>query len=66
MVKYTCKDCNKRQLGCHDTCEEYLKIKQRNLEIHKNKIAFETYSTAGKFESIHRMKTKRKSTNGRI
>lgn len=32
MIKYTCKDCTKRYLGCHDKCEEYQKIKKENVE----------------------------------
>ena len=28
MPAYPCKNCSSRTLGCHGTCEEYLKIKQ--------------------------------------
>lgn len=28
--KFTCYGCNKRQPGCHDSCEEYKRQKQIN------------------------------------
>lgn len=27
MKKSTCKDCNERYLGCHDSCEKYQAFK---------------------------------------
>lgn len=30
--KYPCKGCEKRQPGCHDSCEEYKRHKEKNDE----------------------------------
>lgn len=32
----TCRDCDKRELGCHSTCQEYIEYKKRTEE-YKNK-----------------------------
>ena len=29
MLKYPCKDCTNRTVGCHGTCEEYKAAKER-------------------------------------
>lgn len=50
MTDYPCKGCEKRQLGCHSTCEDYIKIhreadiarRARQLE---NKLAFIPYKS---------------------
>lgn len=35
-----CKDCDNREIGCHSTCEKYIKEKKvrddEKIEIHKN------------------------------
>ena len=33
----SCKDCEKRKVGCHSTCEDYLKEKRQREEL-KRKI----------------------------
>lgn len=30
MGRFTCKGCTERHLGCHATCEKYLKEKAQN------------------------------------
>ena len=30
-----CKDCKERKVGCHATCEQYLKWKEKDLERRK-------------------------------
>lgn len=30
-----CKDCNKRTVGCHSTCPEYLEFKNMREQEHK-------------------------------
>lgn len=31
-VTFPCKDCQKRQVGCHSNCEDYLCVKNAMLE----------------------------------
>lgn len=33
--RFPCKDCKKRYLGCHDSCEEYQDAKKENEEYKK-------------------------------
>ena len=35
MLKYQCKDCNKRYPGCHDKCEAYQDVHKKQQEIYK-------------------------------
>lgn len=37
MLKYPCKDCPDRKLGCQGYCRKYLDVKEQNLQEH-NKI----------------------------
>lgn len=42
----SCKDCDKREVGCHSTCDKYIKAKEE-FEESKRKFAIykkETYS----------------------
>ena len=32
---WCCKDCKKRQIGCHSTCESYKKQKEKYLDLNK-------------------------------
>lgn len=32
MIKAPCKDCEKRYVGCHSSCEEYLAFKKDQRE----------------------------------
>ncbi len=59
-----CKDCIKRELGCHSTCEKYINAK-KEWETEKNKIYVEKGKTADydnyHFEAVR----KRKATKDR-
>jgi len=37
MIKNKCLNCAKRYIGCHDTCESYLKFKAERELISKNR-----------------------------
>lgn len=37
-----CKDCEKRALGCHSTCEDYKKWKANGIEIVKYYTDYDT------------------------
>lgn len=39
MKNYTCKNCTKRYLGCHDKCEEYQKIKKQNTDAKRKMVS---------------------------
>lgn len=41
-MKCACRDCKIRKIGCHATCESYLKFK-KELEIMNNKIRDEKF-----------------------
>ena len=34
MKTAPCKDCQKRELGCHTTCEEYLAFHEERVKIY--------------------------------
>lgn len=36
--KATCKDCTKRKLGCHGTCEDYLTFDKANKVLRAEKL----------------------------
>lgn len=38
-MKYTCKDCQDRKLGCHDVCDRYQSIKRQRHEDYERYIA---------------------------
>ena len=40
-----CVDCTKRELGCHSTCEEYLKQKAKRDEMNEKRRAFNDVQT---------------------
>jgi hypothetical protein len=65
MQIYSCKDCTERVVGCHSTCEKYLKEKAEYAEENK-KIYKEHYKenimADVKKKGIHRMKTLRSNT----
>jgi hypothetical protein len=47
MIKYPCKDCTDRVLGCHSTCQKYMEAKAKNSvtseAIHKEKNGLDDY-----------------------
>ena len=40
MNQTCCKDCLKRYLGCHDSCEDYKKFKEKRLIANKKEREF--------------------------
>lgn len=59
-----CKDCEKRYVGCHSSCEEYNEQKKRHVELNKvmrqheqNREAI--YDLKKKFISVYNNKKKR-------
>ena len=40
MAAFTCKDCTDRHIGCHDTCEKYIKEKMDH-DLYKEKLCSE-------------------------
>ena len=51
----TCKDCDKRHLGCHDKCEAYQQYKDERRIIAENRQkekVVRTYSAARKKDMI--------------
>ena len=62
-----CADCTDRYVGCHATCEEY--IRQKNEYENKKKIVHEMNNKVNninlaRIEGIKRMKTRSKSKVG--
>ena len=48
MIKWGCKDCRKRFIGCHSTCESYKKQKEMHdkmLKEDKNKRVRQLYNS---------------------
>lgn len=41
MVKYPCKDCNDRHVGCHSECDKYNEKKEENDK--RKKAMYEQY-----------------------
>lgn len=62
-VNAPCKDCEKRQVGCHSTCEPYIKFAQERKEMNEAKVK-EIEEGYYLRESIARMKRKRGKRNG--
>lgn len=58
MAQAPCKDCNDRQLGCHDRCEKYLNFKAEN-EKTKNMIRESKREISLHIEYLAREKEKR-------
>lgn len=38
-MHYPCKECKKRFLGCHDTCEDYQTVKKKDEAIKQRRFA---------------------------
>lgn len=54
MIEAPCKDCAKRKLHCHSTCEEYIsfrKKKEKEYEDKLKRIEVNNYS----FDSVEKM-----------
>ena len=60
MLKYPCKDCNKRYPGCHDKCEAYQDIHKKQQEIYKARKDNSELLNSHKYR-LHCMKTRRKT-----
>lgn len=37
LARFPCKDCEKRELGCHSNCTEYKQAKNENERLNKKK-----------------------------
>lgn len=59
----TCKECTKRQIGCHDTCEEYKEWKKEKKE--RNDIVVKERSKVNSFYAYNREKFTRLSRAGK-
>ena len=35
LISFPCKDCNKRTLGCHSTCNAYLTARAKQTELNE-------------------------------
>ena len=55
MAKAPCKDCEKRELGCHGRCEEYAEYKKQNEK------AKSEYPEIYKYRSSQRVRKRYKS-----
>lgn len=53
MVNFPCKDCNKRHIGCHASCIDYIVAKNKN-ESYKKTKKLEHLANEIKFNSIFR------------
>lgn len=60
MLKYPCKNCEKRYPGCHSKCEAYQDVHKRQEEIYKNKQEFLMHTADVKYRT-HCMKTRKHS-----
>lgn len=58
-----CFGCSERVLGCHSTCQKYIKEKEEHRKASHEKFLYEVSIRAGMKESVNRMKKKR-CTNG--
>lgn len=38
MTKFPCKDCKKRELGCHSKCQEYIAAVEEQRKISKDRL----------------------------
>lgn len=61
--KSTCKDCNKRYIGCHGSCEEYLAFKSEKDSV--KKMSAETNDISLKLRDEQRTKLLLENTYGR-
>ena len=59
-----CKDCNDRQLGCHDHCERYKEFKSRLVKISENRHGSNRINTALYESTRRRMKSRKERSNG--
>lgn len=60
MLKYPCKDCEKRYPGCHSKCEAYQDVHKQQEEIYKNKQEFSIYAADTRYRT-HCMRTRKHS-----
>lgn len=58
-----CKDCEKRFLGCHDTCEDYAEFRKWRDMV--NKARFESLEQVRVFHEAFRSGTRGKKGNRR-
>lgn len=61
--KWPCKDCTKRTVGCHSSCEEYKLAREQRDAINKKKMVenYDTYVTASRSnKTANILKTHRK------
>jgi len=61
-VNFPCKDCTDRHVGCHSTCEPYLKIKKEHQTINekiREQSSKESALTDVQIQGIRRMSARR-------
>ena len=56
-----CKDCTKRELGCHDRCPEYAQFKVELEEINEKRKNETRFSNNPRIEKLVRAKRRRNS-----
>lgn len=64
MITAPCKDCKKRELGCHSKCEEYLnfRVEKENEYKEKNRIENIERPTYGVVRVINYMNKRKMNT----
>ena len=61
----SCKDCEKRTLGCHSTCEEYIQFSKERREMldkmrEENRILWNEVSDRNRSKRLRRDRYRRK------
>jgi len=54
-MKNSCKDCDKRKVGCHSDCEIYKRMQEKQAEINKRK-RLDSYTGNSGWNYSHRSK----------
>lgn len=60
MVRYPCKDCTARHLGCHQSCSKYLAEVRKAEKLRAEKLKA-TRNNDYMFDSMTRMEKRRKT-----